>query len=45
MQAQMVYISAYHCIESHTAAFIVNPIVVELGLVNRTDDVADVLIV
>ena len=38
MQVQMVDIAAYHVIEGHTASLIVNPIVVELGLVNRTDD-------
>lgn len=42
MQLQMVNVSAYHGIECHLAAFIVCPIVVELSLVNRTDDVAEV---
>lgn len=41
----MVDVSAYHGIESHPATFIINPVVVELARVNRTDDVADVLIV
>ena len=45
MQVQMVDISSYHRIESHAAAFVVNPVVVELGLINRADDMADVLII
>ena len=45
VQVQMVDISSNHCIESDPTTLVVNPIVVELGLVNRTDDVADVLIV
>ena len=45
VQVQMVDVAAYHGIKRHTAAFVINPIVVEFGLVNRTDDVADVLIV
>lgn len=45
MQVQMVDVSAYHCIKSHAATFVVNPIVVEFCLVNRTDYMADVLII
>ena len=45
VQVQMVDVAAYHCVESHTAALVVNPVVVELGLINRADDMADVLII
>ena len=45
MQIQMIYVASNHCVESHSAALVVNPIVVELGAVGRTDDVADVLVV
>ena len=45
VKIQMADISAYHVIERHPVAFVVRPIVVELCLVNGTDDVADVLIV
>ena len=45
MQVQVIDISAYHCVEGDPTSLVVNPIIVELGLVNRTDNVADVLIV
>lgn len=45
VEVQVVDISTYHRVERHTATLIVNPIVVELGLVNRTDDMANMLVV
>ena len=45
MQVQVIDISAYHCVEGDPTSLVVNPIIVELGLVNRADYVADVLIV
>ena len=38
-------ISANHSIERHTAALVVEPIIVEFARVDRTDDVADVPVV
>ena len=45
VQVQMVDISTYHGIESHTASLVVNPVVVKFSLIYGADDVADVLIV
>ena len=45
MEVQVVDISAYHGVERHTATLVVNLVVVELGLVNRTDDMANMLVV
>ena len=45
MQVQMVDISSYHRIESHAAAFVVNPEIVELSLVHRTYYMADVAVI
>ena len=45
VQVQMVDVATYHGIEGHPATFVVNPIAVELCLVNRTDNVADVPVV
>ena len=45
VEIQVVDISTYHSVERHTATLVVNPVVVELGLVNRTDDMANMLVV